>query len=135
MRYRGLVVVVVAACLSSSIGQAAGPQLEDVPAPRQADALPAPARWPLLRHETQLRACVISSLEKLNATWRTMYPTWALIRMLRTVTRSVSEEERHFLADASGYYDPLLAFCATFRSTPRPDILRTRQPGRSAMVG
>jgi len=36
-----------------------------------------------------------------------------LDRKLRTVTRSVSEEQRRFLADASGYCDPLLAFCAT----------------------
>jgi len=43
---------------------------------------------------------------------------WALIGMLRIVTRRVSEEERRFLADASGYDDPLLAFCTTFRSRP-----------------
>ena len=48
----------------------------------------------------------------------------ALIGMLRIVTRSVSEEERHFLADASGYGDPLLAICATFRSR-RPRITAT----------
>jgi hypothetical protein len=37
-------------------------------------------------------------------------------------TRSVSEEERRFLADASGYGDPLLAFCATFRSRPQDGV-------------
>jgi hypothetical protein len=37
----------------------------------------------------------------------------ALIIRLRIVTRRVSEEERRFLADASGYDDPLLEFCAT----------------------
>ena len=35
----------------------------------------------------------------------------ALIGTLRTVTRSVSEEERRFLADASGYDDPRRSFC------------------------
>ena len=37
----------------------------------------------------------------------------ALIVRWRIVTRRISEEERRFLADASGYNDPLLAFCAT----------------------
>jgi len=41
-----------------------------------------------------------------------------LIGMLTIGTRSVSEEERCILADASGSDDPLLAVCATFRSWP-----------------
>ncbi|MCY2986402.1 MAG: glycosyltransferase family 39 protein [Planctomycetota bacterium] len=48
----------------------------------------------------------------------TVSPSRALIRRLRTVTRSVSEEERRFLADASGYEEPLLACCAPIRSSP-----------------
>jgi hypothetical protein len=46
--------------------------------------------------------------------------------MWRIVTRSVSEEERRFLAEASGYDDPLLAFCATFQSRPGFTLLQFR---------
>ena len=61
MAYRGPIAVIVLACLATSVGRAAAPQLEDVPAPRLADGLPAPAQWPLLRHDAQLRACAIIS--------------------------------------------------------------------------
>jgi hypothetical protein len=47
---------------------------------------------------------------------------WALIGVSRIVTRSVSEEGPRFLANASGYDGPLLAFCATLRSTPKSGL-------------
>jgi len=46
-----------------------------------------------------------------------------LIGTLRTGTRRVSEEERRFLADASGYDDPLLVFCSvTIKPPPHKGV-------------
>ena len=51
---------------------------------------------------------------------------WGKTGNLRTVTRRVSEEERPFLADASGYNDPLLAAAVKETWRIRPTVkLRT----------